>query len=463
MTDRRHTLSILDCQLRELTAAFSNALGHERAAYLFCAKASTPSETRLIVREVAIVPPEHISGSSPEHVSISSLSYVPAICKADKFRQSLVLVHSHPTGFPHFSKQDDREEAHLFRTAFLRAPNGPHGSLILIGGNTPSIIGRVWLSDEVRHPMARIRVVGRRMRLFDHVEGDHAPSLPPWTDRQVRAFGKETQALLSRLHVGVVGNGGTGSAVADQLIRLGVGQITAIDEQALTDTNVTRVHGSGLEDTGTPKASIVKRHAEQIGTGTLVVPVQGSVCDLEVASILRDCDIIFACTDDYLGRVILNRLSVWYFIPVFDMAVIIDSDGGVIREVTGRITTLIPGNACLRCRERIPQAKLDAQQLKRFHPEEYAARVREGYAPELGDPDPAVVMFTTGVAARAVTEFIHMLTGFMGEHRTATEVLERFHETEVRVNSRPGEDGCYCSTPSKWGKGDERRFLDLSW
>jgi hypothetical protein len=56
----------------------------------------------------------------------------------------------------------------------------------------------------------------------------------------------------------------------------GVGRITAIDDQDLTGTNVTRVHGSGLSDAGHPKVEIVHRHADQIGTGTKVKPVKGS-------------------------------------------------------------------------------------------------------------------------------------------------------------------------------------------
>src|SRR3989442_2474424 len=45
----------------------------------------------------------------------------------------------------------------------------------------------------------------------------------PFFERQVLAFGAESQALLQQLHVGVVGVGGTGSAVVEQLARLGVG------------------------------------------------------------------------------------------------------------------------------------------------------------------------------------------------------------------------------------------------
>ncbi len=462
MSIRRFSLSMLDQHFEQLRSAVSNTEGHEGAGYLFCARSVTDHQIRLIVRSVESVAPEHILKSSPEYITICSESYVPAIAKADRLGQSLVFVHSHPTGYPDFSAQDDREEAELFRTAFIRAPDGPHGSLIFVGRDNARLIGRVWVDENNHTRMEKVRIVGRRMRIFEYLpNGELEPRA--WADRQVRAFGKEVQRTLGRLHVGVVGAGGTGSAVSEQLIRLGVGEITVIDEQDLTATNVTRVHGSGLADVGSGKAGIVQRHGEHIGMGTVITPHQGSVCDLSVALKLRNCDIVFGCTDDYLGRVILNRLAVWYLIPVIDMAVVVDSEGGTIREITGRITILLPGTACLRCRERIPQDKLDAQQLKRTCPEEYAKRVQEGYAPELEEPDPAVVMFTTGVASRAVTEFMHLLTGFMGDERTATEILERFHETEVRVNSRRGREGCYCCTSSKWGKGDERRFLDLSW
>jgi hypothetical protein len=212
-----------------------------------------------------------------------------------------------------------------------------------------------------------------------------------------------------------------------------------------------------------PKAIIVERNAKRIGFATGVLPVQGSVCNQVIAAKLRDCDLVFGCTDDYLGRVILNRLAVWYYIPVIDMAVVIDSQQGVIHEVTGRVTLLLAGNACLRCRQRIPQEKLQAQQLMQSHPDEYAVRVKEGYAPELADPDPAVIMFTTGIAARAMGEFVQMLSGFMGDDRESTEIIERFQDCEVRTNRRPGTAGCYCVTPTKWGLGDQRRFLGLSW
>jgi proteasome lid subunit RPN8/RPN11 len=341
---------MLTAHMRELRSGFAHPGGHERAAYLFCTKATTPVETRLIVWAVEVVPSEHILSSSPQHVSISSNSYVPALVKADRQDEALVLVHSHPGGYPLFSRQDDREEGELFRTAFIRAPKGPHGSLIVVGTEAPKLIGRVWLDERAHIPISRVRVVGSRLRIFGHMTEGEDVNVPAWADRHVRAFGAETQKLFAKLHVGVVGVGGTGSAVSEQLIRLGIGQLTVIDEQTFTESNVTRVYGSGLSYVGHAKVHITKRSAERIGMGTLVREVWGSVCDQEIAPLLRECDVVFGCTDDYLGRVILNRLAVWYYIPVLDMGVVVDSEGGTIREATGRVTILLPGNACLRSR-----------------------------------------------------------------------------------------------------------------
>src|SRR5688500_10935071 len=48
--------------------------------------------------------------------------------------------------------------------------------------------------------------------------------------------------VLGRLKVGVVGLGGTGSAVVEQLARLGVGELLLCDPQEFESTNVNRVY-----------------------------------------------------------------------------------------------------------------------------------------------------------------------------------------------------------------------------
>ena len=179
--------------------------------------------------------------------------------------------------------------------------------------------------------------------------------------------------------------------------------------------------------------------------------------------VFRECDIIFGCTDEEWGRSLLSRLSIYYGIPVFDIGVKIDSDRGRIRSIQGRVTTLLPGAACLFCRGRITAERIAIESQRATDPDSAAQRVREGYAPELEDPAPAVISFTTTVAASSVSELLHRLTGFMGEDRTSTELLHLFDASSIRRNSKLPLAGCFCAHRSSWMRGDVRPLLDTSW
>src|SRR5882762_8696093 len=97
-------------------------------------------------------------------------------------------------------------------------------------------------------------MVGSRFRLISAVDAPLAEQIPPLYDRQVRAFGGGIQGVLRGLRVAVVGAGGTGSAVAEQLARLGVGDLLIVDPNVIKDTNLTKVYGSSPADIGQPKA-----------------------------------------------------------------------------------------------------------------------------------------------------------------------------------------------------------------
>ncbi len=180
----------------------------------------------------------------------------------------------------------------------------------------------------------------------------------------------------------------------------------------------------------------------------------------ETAKCLRDCDAIFSCTDKQAPRGIVVQVALQYLIPVFDLGVKIDAPEQVIRGIDGRVTTLLPGEACLFCRERISS---DAIRLESLSPEERQLLVDEHYAPQLETENPAVITFTTAVAALAVSEFLHRLTGFMGEGRQSSEVLMFFHESMVRTNRTPSKPDCICTKTELWGVGDRRDFLGLTW
>ncbi len=456
----RYSISFTEIDYRALTDHLRQPGSTEQAAYLLCSLSVTASESRLLVREVVPVLPEEIISASGSHMEIAPQSFMRAMKRADTEHLSFVFVHSHPEGPASHSPKDDITEPTLFRTAYTRI-NGKaiHASIVASGVDHPS--ARVWHLDGTTSPVEVIRVIGDRFRFF-HRELQRNASAEIF-DRQVRAFGVEIQHVLKTTHVGIVGNGGTGSAVAEQLIRLGVGKLSLFEGQTLDTSNVTRVYGSRLTDVDVPKVQIIQRLAKDIGFGTEVIAFPEHITSLKSAEALRDCDVIFGCTDDEWGRSILSRLAIDYYIPVIDMGVKIDSSEGSIVSVQGRVTTLVPGSACLFCRGRITAEGVRAQVIESCNPSQAEELRHQQYAPELQGNAPAVIAFTTAVASTAIAELLHRLTGFMGAERTSSEVIHFFDQSRMRTNHLSPNTDCFCGDRQRWGLGDQQPFLGMLW
>lgn len=454
----QYSLTFTETQYDQLTThLFEGPADVERAAYLLCRLSVTATQTRLLVREVLPVSQSEVAAASSHGMSIPAVSFARAMKRAHDTKHCFAFVHSHPGGRAEFSHQDDVEERKLFDTAAIRVGSGPHASVVV--SDNGELTGRIWIDGQEPISLTQIRVIGRSFRFLGRSQVQVSLDI---FDRQVRAFGSRLQELLQTLTIGVVGAGGTGSAVCEQLIRLGVGHLQVFDGDMVAASNVTRLYGAGMADIGMSKVENIRRLAERIGLRTHVTAVPQFITFRSAAQRLRDCDVVFGCTDDEWGRSILNRLAVYYYIPVIDMGVRIASTAGVIDSVQGRVTVLAPGTSCLFCRGRIG-GQIAAEVIRATDPRAAENLRQEGYVPELEEPAPSVISFTTAVASSAVIEFIQRLTGFMGTDRTATEILHLFDQTRTRTNSRPSDPDCVCSNPDKAGRGDSEPFLDSTW
>jgi len=302
--------------------------------------------------------------------------------------------------------------------------------------------------------------VGDRWRLsraFDSTQ----PPLSKLFDRNVRALGPIIQHTLGDLKVGIVGCGGTGSVVAEQLVRLGVRRLSLIDPDDLSESNLTRVYGSTQKDVGRAKAVVLAQHLTAISADTQCDITRAMLTVENSARRLVGCDLVFGCTDDNAGRLVLSRFASYLLTPVIDIGVLITSDAeGQLSGIDGRVTTLSPGDACLVCRGRIDLARAGAELLT---PAERVRRENEGYAPALARVEPAVVAFTTMVGAMAVSELLERLVGYGPEPRPS-EVLLRCHERQISTNAALPRDGHYCHPSSgKLGLGMTKPFLDQTW
>lgn len=442
---------ILESHLAELRRLLFDLPNVEGAAFVLCGQSHSEGGIKLITHSVISIRDEDFLRREPYGLSISSsaLARIAKLARCENL--SVIFAHSHPQGIPEFSEQDDREEDLLLPFLQSRIPNRIHGTLVLTEDN---IRGRLYTPYRV--VADAIMIVGQRIN--SHFTSND--EVKPIYDRQVRAFGRDVQRLLSNLHIGIVGLGGTGSPLAEQLCRIGVDNLSLFDGDKLEDTNVNRVYGSRICDTGLFKVEIAKQHLEGIGLGTKIRTYPKHITDMETALALRDCDVIFSCTDKELPRAILQQLALHYSIPVFDLGVLIDSQEGIITGVHGRVTTLTSGEACLFCRGRISTENIRVESLSM---EDLKNQIRDGYAPELGDPAPAVIAFTSTTASLAVSELLHRLTGFMGKERHSSEVLIAFDQSRIRTNRIEPREDCMCSDHAAWGLGDTKPYLDLMW
>lgn len=418
------------------------------------------SGSTLLVGDLQWMPEDAYERREARGLAVRSHGWAPRLVAAVRSGYIPVFVHTHPGGQAFFSEADDRVDATIAEELQRITGCSETASVVIAGtSDRPTLVARRVL-DGVPGPAEDIRVAGPGL-VFHRAPSRAEPSgADPAYDRQNRALGAEGRSILSGVSAGLAGTGGTGSPTAEQLIRLGIGELIVVDDDVVTESTPTRGYGSGAGDIGRPKVDTIADLNDRIGLGgTKVIPLQLNVRDPRAVDALADCDVVFGCTDGHASRVVLNRLAYWHLIPVIDLGVLITStDAGIIRSVDARVTIIGPGLPCLLCRGRVSP---ELARVELLDPVERRALAAEGYVPDLDDPAPSVVVYTTMVSTVAVAEFLHRLFG-IGD-RAYSEVLIRPDLPTIRNNSAVPRPGCFCADEARWGLGTTEPRLDLTW
>jgi molybdopterin/thiamine biosynthesis adenylyltransferase len=230
-------------------------------------------------------------------------------------------------------------------------------------------------------------------------------------NRQVLAFGKEGQEKIRSLRVGIVGLGGLGSLITQQLAYLGVRDFILIDPDEIEEENLNRVVGAYPCDVGKAKVSIAERMIKQI-VGNEHVSIKAFHSLLQKKDALQDlfsCDLIFGCVDRDGARLILNEIAVTLEIPYIDSAFGIFVKDEKIVEGGGRVILTQAGGPCLLCCKDIDREEASYDLSSK---QERVLAIERGYITGSDIPDPSVIFLDGIVASLAVTEFLALVTGF---------------------------------------------------
>lgn len=427
---------------------------NESAVFLLAGEHTGDSSLELIVRRVVEIPAAEYRIRNSYHMDISprAINGLIALCQENGL--GAVLCHSHLQG-ERYSPSDDYGEQRIAETLFQFLPSMPVGSLLM--SESGGINGRLWRPDGSIDKISSITIVGRcitdmpigsRKRL-------HFRNSDPIHDRQVLAFGKEGQAKLAGAKVGIVGVGGTGSAVAEQITRLGVRDLVLIDPDNFDPSNLTRMHESKYADAhpkkkngNIAKVDVIAKRLKEICPQSRLIVNKNSVVKSEACGLLLGRDVIFCCTDDYWGRAVLNQVAHQYLIPVINMGVRIDSVDGKITGAAGDMNVIRPGKPCLWCYGFLTTERIRAESLP---PSERDNLIREGYVQGINSHAPSVVSLTTAVSGIAVTQFIQFLTDFMGSNGDISSLKYNIMEGVVRRGTALVNKDCCCQAFKGYG------------
>lgn len=417
--------------LTALRAALLHGAPLESAAFVYARPVPRPmGGWRLVAYDSWILQTDDYAQRSAVSIELSPALVARALQRARADNASVVLVHTHPvlgTVLP--SARDLAGEHVLVPALQRRIPEVPHARLILGVDHLNAVIFPPQAPDsldsmpnvKVHASMVMPTTVSRPLRVLevgetlivneDHrlrvatsgTNSDEADELE--FDRQIRAFGAGGQHRLASLRVAVVGVGGTGSVVVQQLAHLGVGSLLLIDPDTLDRTNLNRVVGAARSDVGRAKVAIGGELVARVNPDVRTEVLQADVRDAVVVRRLLDTDFFFGCTDSHGSRAVLTQFAYQYSLPGIDLGVAIQAAGGRVSHVSGRVQMLAPSLACLLC-----AGVLDPEAVRRDLLSD-EARATDPYIVGAAVLQPAVISLNSATASLAVSMFLAAVTG----------------------------------------------------
>ncbi len=432
--------------------------GKEAVAFALCGRVRRPDLEGLLVREIVPVPHE-VCERYPYRVSWPGTVLDPILVRALNQGLGIVKIHSHPTGYPWFSETDDKAEADLFPSVFgWLGDSGPMASAIMLPDG--KVVARAVHEWGVGEPLASIRVAGDDFLYWPETVG---LAIPEHSIRVAQAFGDGTYARLRGLKVGVVGCSGTGSIVAEQMARNGVGKLVLVDPDHIERKNLNRILNSTSQDAENRinKTLVQMRAVTAMGMDVEVSVHTGDLRDRRVLLELSTCDVVFGCMDSIDGRHILNKLASAYLIPYIDLGVRLDANQvGGVDSIWLAVHTLQPGGSSLKSRRVYDQADMEAAFMLRGSPEEYERMKKVGYVRNVDVERPAVISVNMQVAAMAVNEFLARIHGYRYQANSAFAVRRvALHDEAASFNESDGEP---CPEMARQvGRGDQSPFLGM--
>jgi hypothetical protein len=300
-----------------------------------------------------------------------------------------VHLHNH-TGHPNPSLIDEEGIPGIVEGFGNISPKQAHGYIIL---SKNSMFATVKFGkEEVYRKPSKISIVGNPMK-FIYPKTTKKSKLKS-NDRQ-SFLGDDYQENFDNIKVGIIGYGGGGSHIGQQLAHLGVKNICIFDHDRIELSNLNRLVGAQMQDVKKQefKTDIAKRVINGINPKARVEAVNDKWQNK--SELLQSCDVVIGCVDSYSERNQLEAECRRYLIPYIDigMDVKLIDDG---YAMFGQVILSMPGKMCMQCTGFLSDEKLGIEAAK------------------YGDVGsrPQVVWSNGVLASSAIGVFVNIVTGW---------------------------------------------------
>ncbi len=249
-------------------------------------------------------------------------------------------------------------------------------------------------------------------------------------DQSRQSFlGKNSPQIIASLRVAIVGLGGGGSHIAQQLAHVGIGNFVLVDFDHVEDSNLNRLVGATAKDVNKArlKVDIIARQIKAVNPAMKITKITKPW--QEDAEHLRDCHAIFGCVDSFSCRRDLEVFARRYLIPYIDIGMDVHPLPSGEFSISGQTVMSLPGELCLKCLG--------------FLTDDLLALEAQNYRAAGGKPQ---VVWPNGVlASMAVGLFMQLYTPWHYSERPTLYLEYDGNESEVKLTPRwPYLEGKRC-------------------
>lgn len=437
-------------RLRVPAAMWAGARGHvedfsrgEEAGFFICSHARHTRGEDLIAREWHPVPEGALErGTNGYVLSWSAAFNDQMVRRAAELNAGLVLLHSHGGDpAPTFSDPDLRNARQLL-PSISRLLDVPCGTVVI---GDQAAAGLFWADGRPALPLHEILCVGAPIERWPNSKLVACPGRAR-SDRQRRAIGPLSDALLGAGRVAIIGCSGGGSHVAQQAAHSGIGTVIPLDDDRVEAVNLGRMVGSRHDDEGSMKVEVMTRLVTEIDPHITVIPIAARFPSDEAIDALKGVDVVVSAVDSFLAREQVNVFCRRYGVPLVDIGMNIETSDERLVAAHGQVICVLPDSACLRCTPLLSDSVLDRERRER--PPGYDLN------PDAGDPQ--VVSMNGTLASEACNIVLDLLTGYSGGVRGARWWQYNGRTGEMEVGDLPARWGA-CPACAEAGHGDAPR------